>query len=291
MKHSPLIFLGVFACLAFSWLGMALGPEIQLGNAQPEAVDGGRYPSARPGLAAQGAQVYRSLGCNYCHSQQVRQTGVEFGARLLELGDTPTNVLDVLVHKLGMARSLDDAKQATAKLPLTLRDHVSLPDAIFALKNVADSGAKAEIIFHNLGADLARGWGVRMSVADDYLYDYPVMLGSQRIGPDLANIGLRAPEKFAAPWKFSTTNALAEVRDWHFKHLSDPRSVAPNSTMPAYSWLFEKRGGRLVPTYEAEALVEYLSSLRQDTPLLHAPVPKPPKAVAAAAVTNAPVAK
>src|SRR5437868_13621241 len=42
-----------------------------------------------------------------------------------------------------------------------------------------------------LGADNARGWGARQTVAQDYLGDSPVLLGSQRIGPDLANIGLR----------------------------------------------------------------------------------------------------
>jgi cytochrome c oxidase cbb3-type subunit 2 len=36
------------------------------------------YPVARPGEAQQGAEVYRSLGCIYCHSQQVRPEG--FGA-------------------------------------------------------------------------------------------------------------------------------------------------------------------------------------------------------------------
>src|SRR4051812_7994171 len=41
-----------------------------------------------------------------------------------------------------------------------------------------------------LGSDLDRGWGRRRSVARDYIFDEPVMLGSQRIGPDLANFGM-----------------------------------------------------------------------------------------------------
>ena len=299
MRHSPLIFLGVLACLAFSWLGMALGPEIQLGNAQPETVDGGRYPNARPGLAAQGAEVYRSLGCNHCHSQQVRQTDVEFGARLLEHGDTPTNVFLALVQ-LGAAKSVDDAK--ALKLPLILREGVTLPEAIYATKLVGDAGAKFEITFKNLGADLARGWGSRMSVAEDYLFDSPVMLGSRRIGPDLASVGVRVPQKYAGAWSFDYkgTNAAPEAREaafkeafkqWHYEHLNDPQLKVKNSTMPAYPWLFEKRSGRLVPKHDAEALVEYLFSLRQDTGLLHAPVPKLAKARPAPAATNAPAAK
>lgn len=300
MRHSPLIFLGVFACLAFSWLGMALGPELQLGNAQPQPADLGKYPSARPGLAAQGAQVYRSLGCNYCHSQQVRQTGVEFGTRLLELGDTPKDVIKAMVTKFGM--TTNEAELAVAKLPLTLRENVTLSEALFAAKVVGDGGAKFEITFKNLGSDIARGWGARMNVAEDYLYDYPVMLGSQRIGPDLANIGVRDPQKYAAPWNFEYkgTNAAPEAkqqalkeafRAWHYAHLNDPRSKAPGSAMPAYTWLFEQHGGQLTPKHEAEALVEYLWSLRSDVSLIHAPVPKLARATPAPAATNAPAAK
>src|SRR5688572_11280552 len=40
------------------------------------------------------------------------------------------------------------------------------------------------------GTDIDRGWGRRFTVAQDYLNDYPVMLGNLRAGPDLTNIGL-----------------------------------------------------------------------------------------------------
>ena len=56
--------------------------------------------------------------------------------------------------------------------------------------------------------------------------------------------------------------------------------------MPAYTWLFDKRGDQLVPKPQAEALVAYLLSLRQDVPLANAPLPRP--APAPAASTNAP---
>src|SRR4026209_1868625 len=38
------------------------------------------------------------------------------------------------------------------------------------------------------GTDVARGWGIRRTVAQDYLHDRPALIGSLRIGPDLANI-------------------------------------------------------------------------------------------------------
>jgi cytochrome c oxidase cbb3-type subunit 2 len=127
------------------------------------------------------------------------------------------------------------------------------------------------------GSDLDRGWGVRPSVAGDLIFDQPVMLGTQRIGQDLANIGARQ------------TNEV-----WHFLHLYNPQSVSPGSVMPPYRYLFEKRringapstnalrfdqpgwtdeGYEIVPKAEARALVAYLLSLDAQTPVFEAPLP------------------
>ncbi len=70
-------------------------------------------------------------------------------------------------------------------------------------------------------ADTARGWG-RPSVAGDYYYDQPVLLGTSRTGPDLFNIGARQPSA-----------------DWQLGHLFQPRAYVPGSIMPAFPFLFE----------------------------------------------------
>ena len=57
------------------------------------------------------------------------------------------------------------------------------------------------------------------SVAGESVYDHPFQWGSKRTGPDLAREGGRNTD------------------DWHVKHLMDPRSVVPQSNMPAYPWL------------------------------------------------------
>jgi cytochrome c oxidase cbb3-type subunit 2 len=44
------------------------------------------------------------------------------------------------------------------------------------------------------GSDIARGYGVRPSVARDYAQQGQVLLGDRRIGPDLANYGARAKD-------------------------------------------------------------------------------------------------
>ena len=61
----------------------------------------------------------------------------------------------------------------------------------------------------------------RASRPEDYVEEAPPLLGSQRTGPDLQNVGDRLPSP-----------------DWHYTHLYDPRSVVPDSIRPRYPWLF-----------------------------------------------------
>jgi cytochrome c oxidase cbb3-type subunit II len=118
--------------------------------------------------------------------------------------------------------------------------------------------------------DASRGWG-RASVAADYAYDTPHLLGTMRTGPDLLNIGARQPSK-----------------DWHLGHLYAPRAYSPGSIMPAYPYMFEVRKGPAQPgeavvnlppgaavtgqvvvaKAEALALVSYLLSLDRTYPAL-----------------------
>jgi cytochrome c oxidase cbb3-type subunit 2 len=77
MNYGPLLFLGILFTLASSWVGLVLMPNRQLGSLTPHvnATTSAIYPAARAGEAQQGAETYRSLGCIYCHSQQVRPEG------------------------------------------------------------------------------------------------------------------------------------------------------------------------------------------------------------------------
>lgn len=116
----------------------------------------------------------------------------------------------------------------------------------------------------NFGSDQRRRWG-RASVPGDYVHDRPHLLGTSRTGPDLLNIGVRQPS-----------------RDWHLEHLLAPRAVVPQSIMPPFPWLFEERaamgpgevalatprpGVFLVPTVEAQHLVDYLLGLDRTYPV------------------------
>jgi len=80
MNKGPLLFLGIFLALAFSWTGIVLTNHLTLGRigTYVDADTGTAFPQAVPGLARQGKLVYQQLGCIYCHTQQVRRPG--FGA-------------------------------------------------------------------------------------------------------------------------------------------------------------------------------------------------------------------
>lgn len=122
--------------------------------------------------------------------------------------------------------------------------------------------------------DMDKVWGSRPSMASDYAdihrtdtwRNTATLMGTERTGPDITDIGNRQPSK-----------------DWNLVHLYNPRIVVKESIMPAYPWLFtfkkevgkndvvvnvpkeymRGREGKLVATEDALHLVAYLQSLKQ----------------------------
>jgi cbb3-type cytochrome oxidase cytochrome c subunit len=74
MKGLAPLFLGIFGTFAFSWVGLTVIPNWQIGHLNPQSDEEGTdtYPMPQSGMAARGARVYAANGCMYCHSQQVR---------------------------------------------------------------------------------------------------------------------------------------------------------------------------------------------------------------------------
>ncbi len=61
------------------------------------------------------------------------------------------------------------------------------------------------------------------SLAAESMYDHPFQWGSKRTGPDLARVGGRYSD------------------EWHVDHLRDPQAVVPESVMPKYAFLENKK--------------------------------------------------
>jgi cytochrome c oxidase cbb3-type subunit 2 len=62
-------------------------------------------------------------------------------------------------------------------------------------------------------------WGPVAEVGE-YAYDWPHLLSTRRIGPDLSRVGL----------KFSD--------HWHYAHHWEPHMLVPDSVMPSFPWLY-----------------------------------------------------
>jgi len=74
MKGLAPLFLGIFGTFAFSWVGLTVIPNWQIGHLNPQMEEDGSdvYPQPQSGMVTRGARVYAANGCIYCHSQQVR---------------------------------------------------------------------------------------------------------------------------------------------------------------------------------------------------------------------------
>jgi cytochrome c oxidase cbb3-type subunit II len=271
MKGLIPLFVGLFGTFTFSWVGLTVIPNLQIGALNPQSDEEGTdvYPVPQSGMVERGRRLYAANGCIYCHSRQVR------------------------------------------------------PDYA--------------------ASDIDRKWGIRRSAPRDYIFDRPVLLGKERMGPDLANVGKRGetqespapnapasspaasvavPAQAAAspsPAASASPNPTGEPplysEAWHHRHLYAPRSMSPDtrdSNMPSYRFLYEKRringersadaleltrtdappaGWEVVPTYDAKCLVAYLMAQDQSHPLKEvksAPGAAPPAGSPASAPGGSP---
>jgi cbb3-type cytochrome oxidase cytochrome c subunit len=286
MKTGCSVFLVAFVALGASWFGLVRGPLHQLGTEKQTAVlqSDDAWPPQRTGDATLGLDVYREYGCAACHTRQIRQTGVANELDLVSLGQHQAADFKDFLKSLMVVPELSsfsntlcgpDIEKWDGRLPYTL--YFGPDDTVVAAlaQKLKPLGIKTDARVVATGADISHGWGLRQSVAADYLYDQPVELGSLRAGPDLTMTGARQPDL-----------------NWQLQHLYAPRSVNPRSTMPAFRFLFEVRpisgqpapdalslkgefappaGMEVVPTPEARHLAAYLLSLKAGAPLYEAP--------------------
>jgi cytochrome c oxidase cbb3-type subunit 2 len=75
------------------------------------------------------------------------------------------------------------------------------------------------------------------SLAAESMYDHPFQWGSKRTGPDLARVGGKYSDQ------------------WQAEHLISPRSLVPESIMPGYPWLAERK-------LDAEDITDRLRTLK-----------------------------
>lgn len=109
------------------------------------------------------------------------------------------------------------------------------PSGIFRQRDQAEAGGRQLYIengcvYCHSQSIRTIDWGLgaeRIAQAGDYLADRPVLLGSQRTGPDLSQQGGEHPD------------------DWHMAHFVNPRYTSPLSIMPAFEFLGEDKIDKL----------------------------------------------
>mgnify|MGYP000556969078 CR=1 FL=1 len=95
------------------------------------------------------------------------------------------------------------------------------------------------------GFDVERGWGKRPSVPRDYILQKEVLLGHNRVGPDLANIGLRG-----------------YTREWMHKHLFNPQILVEGSICQPSPFLYDISNEKSTGTINADNKADEMSRLK-----------------------------
>lgn len=289
MKGLQSIFLGVFGIFAFSWLGLTVVPNMQIGSLDPQSDEEGTdvYPAPPSGMALRGAQVYAANGCVYCHSQQVRPEygGSDLERKWGERRSAPRDYIFEPIVLLGKMRTGPDLANVGHRPALQEAGAATPPPApgaspAAAAATAAASPAAAPAASPSLGASPAAA--VAAAAASPTASVLPAA-GAQ----PAPNVATKAPAMVADTKELTATGQpLPYTAAWHHRHLYNPRSVFEDSNMPAYQFLYEKRrisgvaspdalnfagdkndktaaGWEIVPSYDAKCLVAYLMSRDQ----------------------------
>jgi cbb3-type cytochrome oxidase cytochrome c subunit len=306
MKGFTPLVLGILATLAFSWLGLAYIPDLQIGHLDPQSDEEGTdiYPMPKSGMAERGRRIYVANGCFYCHSEQLR---ADYAASDI---DRPRDAGPSPPPKWGGRRSAP--RDYIFDRPALLGKMRLGPDLanIGKAAPAEEEAAPAQPSPANPAAPNASPPAANASPA-------PAPAAAQQNvkpaaqSPNPPAPGASAPQTAAAPSPAAppSESPAPYSAAWHHQHLYAPRSLNLDSNMPAYKFLYQKRrvggersadainlrsegapgeGWEIVPTYDAKCLVAYLMSLNQSHPLNEVKSAAPP---AASPATAKPAAK
>ena len=122
MKGLAPLFLGIFGTFAFSWVGLTVIPNWQIGHLNPQSDEEGTdtYPMPQSGMFARGARVYAANGCAYCHSQQVRAdySGADIERKWGDRRSAPRDYIFERPVFLGKMRMGQDLANVGARAPI-----------------------------------------------------------------------------------------------------------------------------------------------------------------------------
>ncbi len=278
MKGLAPLFLGIFGTFAFSWVGLTVIPNWQIGHLNPESDEEGTdiYPQPQSGMFHRGERVYAANGCVYCHSQQVRPDYVandierkwgnrrsaprdyiferpvflgkmRMGQDLANIGArapaqeerSPAPPTSASPAPQGATASSPPPVQAVAASPATSPMKAASPSAPTAAAASSPGGSPSP----NASPSPVQRTGVASPSPGQMANTTPG--GSSPAAPSAQTPG--------APWPIQTAGLPPMYSAaWHHVHLYAPRSINLDSNMPSYRFLYEKR--RIAGERSADAL-------------------------------------
>ena len=295
MKGLQPLFLGIFGIFAFSWLGMTVVPNLQIGSLNPQTdEDGGDvYPAPPSGMAVRGAQVYAANGCVYCHTQQVRPDygGSDLERKWGERRSAPRDYVFEPLVMLGKMRTGPDLANVGHRPALEEKGAATPPPAPAAGASPAAGTPTAP------ASPAAAASPANSPAASAPPATAAATPAASPGNKPIASVAAAAPTIVAEPKELTADGKpLPYTAAWHHRHLYNPRSVSEDSNMPAYRFLYEKRriagvaspealnfagdtreepetGWEIVPSYDAKCLVAYLMTRDQSHALKEAKSP------------------
>ena len=317
MKGLAPLFLGIFGTFAFSWIGLTVIPTWQIGHLNPESDEEGTdiYPRPQSGMFERGGRVYAANGCVYCHSQQVRADYIadDIERKWGNRRSAPRDYIferPVFLGKMRMGQDLADIgarapapeespAPAGAASPAPQGAAVSSPPPSSASSPPTAPSSPASSPATAPGASPGTTPAATSPPAVSQTSPAPPGQRTGVASPSPGQMANTTPGESSpaapsaqtpgAPWPIQTAGLPPMYSAaWHHVHLYAPRSINPDSNMPAYRFLYEKRriagersaealqllgpdappeGWEVVPTYDAKCVVAYLMALNQSHPL------------------------
>jgi cbb3-type cytochrome oxidase cytochrome c subunit len=263
MKGLAPLFLGIFGTFAFSWVGLTVIPNWQIGHLNPQSDEEGTdiYPQPQSGMFERGARVYVANGCVYCHSEQVRP---DYAGADIERGwgnrrSAPRDYIFERQVLLGKMRMGQDLANIGARAPAEQAS--PSPAGAAAPAGSPAGGTSPAPSPAPQGAASAASPSAKQSPSSSPPAQAasPAPAGSPSVATSPAAVTASpaaspgsSPPTAAAPagpqtgvgarWPIQTVGEPAMYSAaWHHVHLYSPRSINVDSNMPSYRFLYEKR--------------------------------------------------
>jgi cbb3-type cytochrome oxidase cytochrome c subunit len=297
MKGLAPLFLGIFGTFAFSWVGLTLIPNWQIGHLNPQSDEEGTdiYPMPQSGMVTRGARVYAANGCNYCHSEQVRAeySGADIERKWGDRRSAPRDYIFERPVLLGKMRMGQDLANIGARAP---KEEESPSPTGGASPGPQGAAASPSAVASAKAASSPPATSPSPATAPGAIASKPPASPGPAGPPPSKSPAAAAaaspaasPSPSAPPWPEQTAGLPPMYSAaWHHVHLYSPRSINFDSNMPSYRFLYETRritdarssdalqltgsdapreGWEIVPTYDAKCLVAYMMALNQSHPL------------------------